>query len=117
MSDNQDDYEKYNHAATISRQIDRINDNISKGMQKMEEPEFELYIHQVMMSVLALDAMILPWKEDKDFYDEVLPEKNEFRRKDKLEKIKYATQCLEQINRVLSEENLFYAKKYGRRKT
>lgn len=116
MPDKEDTYEKYNHAATISRQIDRINENISKGMQEMEKPEFELYIHQVMMSILALDAMILPWKKDKE-YEEVLPDKNKFRSKDKLGKIKYATECLDQIYRVLSEENLFYAKKYGRRKT
>jgi len=110
MAGNQGDYKKYDHSEVIQRQLDRVNKLISTGLQDSEHSDFELYFHQIVMSLMSLDAMLKPFHDDK--YGQPMDDFDAPRKKS--EKLEFVRDAFREITELLEREDLFYVRRSGR---
>jgi len=99
-------YRKYDHSAALSRQVDRVNQTISTGLQDLETTDFDLYFSNIVMSLMALDGMLQPFKDDE--YPEIFKDKK-FATMKRDKKMGFVRDAMRQITQLMYRRNLFYA--------
>lgn len=116
MSNNQD-YEKYDHSRVIGNHINRINDLIATGLQESEHEKFDLFFSQVIMSLMALDGMLDPFKnhEGNDFTP-VFDDELNFTSMNRGKQLQFVHEAFMEYTNLMYDEGLFYVSKTGRTK-
>lgn len=110
-NDSSSNYEKYDHSQVISSQLNRINKLISEGLQNSDFDSFDLYFHQVVMSLMSLDAVLEPFKDDE--YDDPVDDFDD--PMNTTERLTFVRDALREITKLLHREDLFYVQRTGRR--
>jgi len=105
MSDQDNKFKKYDHSASISRQIDRINSLISTGLQDMEKQNWDQYYNSVIMSLMTLDGMLEPFKDDE--FEEQFNNFNPQRMK-KGQQLSFVHEAWKNYTNLLHRQGLFY---------
>lgn len=115
MSD-KDKYKKYDHSKAIGNHVNRINELITKGLQESEHEKFDLFFSQVIMSLMALDGMLDPFKDDGDDgeFEEVFEGKMKFNSMSRGDQLKFVHGAMKEYTNLMYREGLFYVSRSGR---
>lgn len=105
MSKEEKKYKKYDHSASISRQIDRINSLISTGLQDMEKQSWDQYYNSVIMSLMTLDGMLEPFKDEE--FEEQFNNFNPKRMK-RGQQLSFVHEAWKNYTNLLHRQGLFY---------
>lgn len=105
MSKEEKKYKKYDHSASISRQIDRINQQMSTGLQDVDTVEWDNYYNSVIMSLMTLDGMLEPFKDDdfNELFDNFKPAALS-----RGEQLSFVHEAWKQYTNLLHRQGLFY---------
>jgi len=116
MSEKQD-FKKYDHSRVIGNHINRINDLITSGLQESEHEKFDLFFSQVIMSLMALDGMLDPFKKHSDNnFEPVFDQELKFGNWDRGRQLEFVHQAFKEYTNLMYDEGLFYTSKTGRTK-
>jgi len=105
VSNDEKKYKKYDHSASISRQIDRINQQMSTGLQDVDKAEWSNYYNSVIMSLMTLDGMLEPFKDDEfdELFDDFAPAGWS-----RGKQLSFVHQAWKQYTNLLHRQGLFY---------
>lgn len=105
MSDQKTEAKKYDHASSLSRQIERLNDHIVKGLGQTEHDNYSNYLDSIIMGLMTVENFYLqPFlpEDYKEFSEtKILAMSNR-------DKIKFINKAQNNIAEVLKESNLFF---------
>lgn len=97
-------FKKYDHSAVISRQVDNINSKVSGGVGP--EEGFDNYFNSVVMSMMCLDGMLEPFKDEEyeNPFDEVT-----FTGMNRQKQLKFVKEAMREMTMLMYRKNLFYS--------
>jgi len=105
VSDQKTEAKKYDHASSLSRQIERLNDHIVKGLGQTEHDNYSNYLDSIIMGLMTVENFYLqPFlpEDYKEFSEtKILAMSNR-------DKIKFINKAQNNIAEVLKESNLFF---------
>jgi len=115
MADRQGkEYKKYSHEEAIRKQIKVVNEKLGE-VDSEDGQSFQQYFGKVFMAISGLDAVIKPFKDDdyKEKVSEALDDGSPMRM-DRLEKLRFIHETLEEIYDLLDRQKIFYETSTGR---
>jgi hypothetical protein len=105
MSDKSSEPKKYDHASSLSRQIERLNDHIIKGMGNTESNDYSNYLDSIIMGLMTVENFYLHPFTDQD-YEEF--SKTKILAMSNKDKIEFINQAQNQIAEQLKQSELFF---------
>lgn len=108
------EYKKYSHEEAIRKQIKTVNEKLGE-VDAEDNQSFQQYFGKVFMAISGLDAVITPFKDDEyeEKVSEALDEGSPLRM-DRLAKLKFVHETLEEIYDLLDRQQIFYETTTGR---
>lgn len=105
MSEKSTEAKKYDHASSLSRQIERLNDHIVKGLAQTEHNDYGNYLDSIIMGLMTVENFylqpFLPEEYDEFSQTKVLAMSNN-------QKIQFINKAQRSIADVLKERDLFF---------
>jgi len=104
MSD-EESYKKYDHASSLSRQIERLNEQIVKGLKAGDSKDYGDYLDSIIMGLMTIENFYLhPFISDdyETFTDKTILSKGN------AQKIMYITEAQKKLSKLMDDEELFF---------
>lgn len=105
-------FKKFDHSKALGIHINRVNDLIATGLQRSEHNDFDLFFNQVIMSLMALDGMLDPFKDES--FEEVFTDGDRFSSMRRGQQLKFVHEAIKKYTNLMYRKNLFYVQKSGR---
>lgn len=105
MTDDESTPKKYDHASSLSRQIERLNEHIVKGLEQTEHDNYSNYLDSIIMGLMTVENFYLQPFLPEDYSQfsqtQILAKSNQ-------DKIRFINQAQQNIAEVLKESDLFF---------
>jgi len=101
------EYKKYDHATSLSNQVERLNEQIVKGLGQSEHDDYGNYLDSIIMGLMTIESFYLHPFKNKEYNDFSDPEILKYSNK---QKIQYITDAQKKLAELLDSQDLFFAK-------
>jgi len=101
----EESYKKYDHASSLSRQIERLNEQIVKGLSGGDHRDKDDYLDSIIMGLMTIENFYLhPFTSDE--YEEFTDDK--ILGAGTVQKIRYITKAQKKLSQLMDDEQLFF---------
>jgi len=107
MSDQSTEYKKYDHATSLSNQVERLNEQIVKGLEQSEHDDYGNYLDSIIMGLMTIERFYLRPFNNEDYSEFSDPDILKYSNK---QKIQYITDAQKKLAELLDSQVLFFAK-------
>ncbi len=105
MSNEEESYKKYDHASSLSRQIERVNEQIVRGLSGSEYSDKDDYLDSIILGLMTIENFYLHTFTDEN-YNRI--SNNKVFGYNTRKKLEFINKAQRHLSKLMDEEELFF---------